>query len=140
MRQQVLEQLMKADYKSTSEVVRIMRRYTKAAAKVAHKKVGSNQENVSKEFFKQSAQYQSDWAKAKKVARTAHLARMFVKGLPYQNVESYTREGNNPDLGEVYSVLKEWGVKVTFYEIEEWFLEDDPSPLLEDVLGDWYQK
>lgn len=57
----------------------------------------------------------------RKYARYLHLARAYLKGLDYKDVEQSVREGNEPDPYEVYAWIQD--ITIEQDDIENWLTE-----------------
>lgn len=118
----VIQQLMKSEYKSTAEQIKILRKFEKHCKKQANKKRKDNTYNTwdrNREDTYKSRQHLS------KKARYSGLARQFLKGTPYGFVENSNRVNNEAREAEISRVLYEWGINHDVLDLVIWVSERD---------------
>lgn len=99
---------MKLTAIAATEQARLLRRWERKAQAASLKAQESQKKYDKHDSF--AARCQSQRAVVRKESRLLHLARAFVKGQPYKEVEASVREGNEMDPISLLMVLKIWGV------------------------------
>lgn len=117
---------LKAERKTMADYSRNLKKEIKACG-VAVSWSLRNLKEYSSEMEMMSLM-QGDKAINKSIARSAHLAHAYIKGMPYLMVENSVKEGNEPDLESVAEFIREYGRPEmrnssyfdTLYKVEQW--------------------
>lgn len=122
MKIRVIEQLIKSNYKSLSEQIKILRKYEKHSKRMASKK---RKDNAYNSWDKTRENFYKTRKELSREARYTGLARQFIRGVLYSRVENSNKEGNVARIQEISSILSDWGIKHDPLDIFVWIDERD---------------
>jgi hypothetical protein len=107
---------MKMQYLMEVEGMKVVRRVQRKYLNRGRKLKTTNHDSSSAydNFFSMERERQ----RQKQVLRALHLARMFIKGRFYSEVEQNSRKP--VDLSAVLGWLDKFDIRVTFNEVKEW--------------------
>lgn len=110
---------MKLEFMVNTQEARILRAFEVRCKRKAKKTLLKHRTNYPVFDDERKLAY-STRMHLRKEQRYLHLARAFIKDMPYKRVEESTREGNEPSMNELMKTLNDWGYFPDKVWVELW--------------------